>query len=183
MEIPREIIKGCLKGKKQSQEKLYRLTSPLMYGLCLQYAGNEDDAKDIMQEGFIKVFNKMDQFSEKGSIMGWIRRIMINTALEKYRSQVSRQSLDNGKIQAEEIVEDYTLENLEADVIVELIQQLTPQYRLIFNLYAIEGYSHREISEMTGISEGTSKSNLSRARRILQRKVMELYEKNIKPNG
>lgn len=180
MEIPREIIKGCRKGKSQSQEKLYRMTSPLMYGLCLQYAGNEDDAKDIMQEGFIKVFKKIDQFSGKGSIIGWIRRIMINTALEKYRSKISLQSMDNGKVQIEKPVENNILENMEAEVIIELIQKLSPQYRLIFNLYAIEGYSHREISDMTGISEGTSKSNLYRARSILQRKVIELYEKNVK---
>lgn len=180
MEIPREIIKGCRKGKSQSQEKLYNMVSPLMYGLCLQYAGNEDDAKDIMQEGFIKVYKKIDQFSGKGSIIGWIRRIMINTALEKYRSQVNHQSMDNEKFQFEETVNDNILENLEAEVIVQLIQELSPQYRLIFNLYAIEGYSHREISEMTGISEGTSKSNLSRARTILQKKVTELYEKKVK---
>lgn len=180
MEIPREIIKGCRKGKSQSQEKLYNIASPLMYGLCLQYAGNVDDAKDIMQEGFIKVFKKIDQFSGKGSIIGWIRRIMINTALEKYRSQVNHQSMDNGKFQIEETVNDNILENMEAEVIVQLIQKLSPQYRLIFNLYAIEGYSHREISEMTGISEGTSKSNLSRARTILQKKVTELYEKKVK---
>jgi len=151
-----------------------------MYGLCLQYAGNEDDAKDIMQEGFIKVFKKIDQFSAKGSIIGWIRRIMINTALEKYRSQVNLQSMDNGNFQIEESVNDNILENLEAEVIMKLIQDLSPQYRLIFNLYAIEGYSHREISEMTGISEGTSKSNLSRARSILQKKIAELYEKKVK---
>jgi RNA polymerase sigma factor (sigma-70 family) len=156
------------------------MASPLMYGLCLQYAGNEDDAKDIMQEGFIKVFKKIDQFSAKGSIIGWIRRIMINTALEKYRSQVNLQSMDNGNFQIEESVNDNILENLEAEVIMKLIQDLSPQYRLIFNLYAIEGYSHREISEMTGISEGTSKSNLSRARSILQKKIAELYEKKVK---
>jgi RNA polymerase sigma-70 factor (ECF subfamily) len=180
IQIPEDIINGCLKGDGKSQNELYRLVSPIMYGLCLQYAGDEDEAKDIMQEGFIKVFRKIEQYSGKGSFTGWIRRIMINTALEKYRTKVNMQSIDERIASEDEIVDDNILESLTAEEIIRLIQQLSPQYRLIFNLYAIEGYSHKEISEMTGISEGTSKSNLSRARAILQKKVMEIYENSLK---
>ncbi len=182
MDIPHEIIKGCRKGNAQSQERLYKIVSPLMYGLCLQYAADDDDAGDIMQEGFIKAFKKIDQYSGKGSFIGWIRRIMINTALEKYRSRINHYSLDDTSMQFENPVEDNVLENMEAEEITKIIQQLSPQYRLVFNLYAIEGYNHREISEMTGISEGTSKSNLSRARAILQKRVSELYDKKLKKN-
>jgi RNA polymerase sigma-70 factor (ECF subfamily) len=180
VEVPEDIIIGCLKGDSQSQEKLYNLVSPLIYGICLQYAGNEDDANDIMQEGFIKVFDKIEQFSGKGSVIGWIRRIMINTALEKYRKQSNTYSLDDMGHSEEEVIEDGIIENMTAEEILEIIQDLTPKYRLVFNLYAIEGYSHKEISELTGISEGTSKSNLSRARGILQKKMKEVYSKRIR---
>lgn len=178
--IPEDIINGCRKEDGKSQEKLYKMVSPIMYGLCLQYSGDEDDAKDILQEGFIKVFRKIGQYSGKGSFMGWIRRIMINTALEKYRSAVNMQSIDDHEVLEEEVIDDNILASLTAEEITKLIQELSPQYRLIFNLYAIEGYSHKEISEMTGISEGTSKSNLSRARTILQKKVRAIFENSLK---
>lgn len=180
IEVPEDIINGCRKGDRKSQERLYKLASPGMYGLCLQYSGNEDEAKDIMQEGFIKVFRKIDQYSGKGSFTGWVRRIMINTALEKYRSQVIMQPLDESTGKVEERIEENVLDSLSAGEIIQLIQELSPRYRLIFNLYAIEGYNHKEISEMTGISEGTSKSNLSRARGILQEKVRRIYENSLK---
>jgi len=146
-----------------------------MYGLCLKYANDRDDAKDIMQDGFIKVFGKIDQFGEKGSFEGWVRRIMINTALEKYRSQVTMYSLDERMPLSDEGVQSTVIDNLSAEDLLGLIGQLTPKYRMVFNLYAIDGFSHKEIGEMLGISEGTSKSNLSRARVILQEKVRELY--------
>lgn len=146
-----------------------------MYGLCLKYANDKDDAKDIMQDGFIKVFQKIDQFGEKGSFEGWVRRIMINTALEKYRSQVTIYSLDERMPLSDEGVHSSVIEDLSVKDLLGLIRQLTPKYRMVFNLYAIEGYNHKEIGEMLGISEGTSKSNLSRARLNLQEKVKELY--------
>jgi len=146
-----------------------------MYGLCLKYSNDKDDAKDIMQDGFIKVFQKIDQYSEKGSFEGWVRRIMINTALEKYRSQVTMYSLDERMPVSDEGVNSSVIEELTAEDLLGLVRQLTPKYRMVFNLYAIEGFSHKEIGEMLGISEGTSKSNLSRARLILQEKVKELF--------
>lgn len=171
MEIPPEIILGCQKNDGECQKKLYELTSPLLYGICLQYTGNEDDAKDILQEGYIKVFRKIDQYKGTGSAMGWIRRIMINTALEKLRKTIPSQDTDNEEKLSSESVSDDIVESLTAEEILKIIQSLSPKYRMVFNLYAIEGYSHKEISELTGISEGTSKSNLSRAREILKRKI------------
>lgn len=146
-----------------------------MYGLCLKYSNDKDDAKDIMQDGFIKVFQKIDQYSTKGSFEGWVRRIMINTALEKYRSQVSMYPLDEQMPVSDEGINSTVIDELSAEDLLAIIRELTPKYRMVFNLYAIEGYNHKEIGEMLGISEGTSKSNLSRARLILQEKVKELY--------
>jgi RNA polymerase sigma factor (sigma-70 family) len=174
-DIPDNILIGCKKGKGNDQRKLYDLLSPEMYGLCLRYAKNTDDAKDIMQEGFIKVFQKIEQYTKKGSLEGWIKRIMINTALEKYRSHVIMQSVDEKTATKNDLVYEETIQNISADDIISIIQTLTPKYRMVFNLYAIEGYSHKEIAEKLGISEGTSKSNLSRARTILQEKVNELF--------
>lgn len=169
------LIEGCRKGKSQSQEKLYNLFSAAMYGLCLQYASNEDDAKDILQDGFVKVFQKIDQVKNPKAFPGWIRRVMINTALEKYRSQVLLQRIEESQYAEKEEVSEDVLDTLNAETLVDMIRDLSPKYRMVFNLYAIEGYSHKEISEILDISEGTSKSNLSRARVILQEKVKKLY--------
>jgi len=146
-----------------------------MFGLCLQYSDNYDDAKDILQEGFIKVFQKLGQFDHRGSFEGWIRRIMINTALEKYRSDLHLFPITEREMKKEEQTYEGTLERLTAGDLVRLVQELSPRYRMVFNLYAIEGYTHKEISEMLGITVGTSKSNLARARGILQEKVKILY--------
>lgn len=169
------LIDGCRKGDRSSQEQLYRQFSGAMYGLCLQYAGSEEDASDIMQDGFVKVFKKIDQVKEPQAFPGWIRRVMINTALEKYRSQVHLKRVDEEPHQLQDQITDEVLETMDAEFIVQLIQELSPKYRMVFNLYAIEGYNHKEIGEMLGISEGTSKSNLSRARTILQEKVKKVY--------
>jgi RNA polymerase sigma factor (sigma-70 family) len=174
-DIPDKVIKGCINGNAGCQTGLYRLLAPKMYALCLQYAGNRDEAKDIMQDGFIKVYQKIEQFSGKGSFEGWVRRIMINTALEKYRSRVLTEQIDEKSGLKEEVASDDSISDLTAAELINLIQTLTPQYRMVFNLYALEGYNHKEIGEMLGISEGTSKSNLSRARVILQEKIHELY--------
>ena len=167
------IIKGCLKGDRMCQEQLYKMFSTRMFGLCLQYANNYDDACDILQDGFIKVFRKMDQFTGKGSFEGWIRRIMINTALERYRSHLHLYPLTENTVIKDEFVYDEVFEKISADELVKLVQKLPPRYRMVFNMYAIEGYTHKEIAETMGITVGTSKSNLSRARVILQRKVKQ----------
>jgi RNA polymerase sigma-70 factor (ECF subfamily) len=174
-DISDKIIAGCRRGDGHSQEELYRLLAPGMYGLCLKYAGDRDEAKDILQEGFIKVFRKIDQYGGKGSFEGWVRRIMINTALEKFRNNSVLYPLEERMNSIEENDAGNVVDQLSAEDLLALVQQLTPQYRMVFNLYAIEGYTHKEISGMMGITEGTSKSNLSRARTILQEKIRELY--------
>lgn len=168
-----EIIKGCLKGSRRDQELLYRKHSARLYAVCLQYSGNDDEAKDILQEGFIKIFENLHSYKFEGSFEGWMRRIVVNTALEKYRSRNNLYKVEDidqiAETEAEPDVEDYT--GLEAADLLEIIRELPPKYRMVFNLYALEGFSHKEISKMVNISEGTSKSNLSRARMILQRRV------------
>lgn len=169
------LLKGCKRGRPKSQEALYQRFASAMYGICLQYASSEEDAQDILQEGFIKVFAKLEQVKNPVAFPGWIRRLMINTALEKYRSQVILQRVEDVKGEVHDESENRIFSELTCEELVALIQTLTPKYRLVFNLYAIEGYSHKEISEELGISVGTSKSNLSRARAILQEKIKNIY--------
>jgi RNA polymerase sigma-70 factor (ECF subfamily) len=169
------LIEGCKRGDRGSQEKLYRQFNAAMYGLCLQYSSSEDDAKDILQDAFVKVFRKIDQVKDPAAFPGWIRRVVINTALERYRSQVMLKRVDEEPWLEDEQITDGALERLNAEDLVKMIQQLSPKYRMVFNLYAIEGYNHKEIAERLNISEGTSKSNLSRARTILQEKVKAIY--------
>ena len=143
-----------------------------LYGICLRYANNEDDAKDILQEGFIKIFEKLRQYSNTGSLEGWMRKIIVNTALEKIRRE-NRFMLveDDAFIGHDQYKYEHILEELGEKDLLGMIQELSPQYRMVFNLYAIEGYSHKEIAHKLNISEGTSKSNLSRARDLLKNKI------------
>ena len=173
-----EILKGCLSGDRRSQEHLYKMFSSRMFGVCLQYSNNYDDAKDILQEGFIKVFQKLRQYDKRGSFEGWVRRIMINTALERYRSHTHLYPLTEQEVRKEDLIYEEVFEKLTARELVKIMQELPPRYRMVFNLYAIEGYTHKEVGEMMGISVGTSKSNLSRARQILQEKVKRYYNTN-----
>jgi len=169
----KNIIKGCLTGNRRDQELLYRRHAAKLYAVCLQYSGNDEEARDILQEGFIKVFENLVHYKHEGSFEGWMRRIMVNTALEKYRNRHNLYRVDDIDTIPEQDAEpdnmDYS--GLGASDLLGIIRELPPTYRMVFNLYAIEGYSHKEISKMVNISEGTSKSNLSRARAILQRRV------------
>ena len=173
MEEIREIIDGCLAGDRRDQELLYRRHAAKLYAVCLQYSGNDEEARDILQEGFIKIFENLQYYKYEGSFEGWIRRITVNTALERFRNRHNLYRVDNIDLitepDAEPNNDDYS--GLDAKDLLSIIRELPPKYRMVFNLYAIEGYSHKEISKMINISEGTSKSNLSRARLILQRRV------------
>ncbi len=140
-----------------------------MYGLCLRYTVNSHDAQDILQEGFVKVFENLDKFRWKGSFEGWMKRIFVNLALDKYRSKMSLLSLED----ASETIEMSdgelnALDSISEKEILNLIRQLPDQYRMVFNLYVIEGYSHKELSDMLNIAESTSRSNLARAKIILK---------------
>lgn len=169
----KNIIKGCLAGNRRDQELLYRRHASRLYAICLQYSGNDEEARDVLQEGFIKIFENLVHYKNEGSFEGWMRRIIVNTALEKFRSRNHLYRVDDIDLLPESESEPYNehYTGLEAIDLLEIIRDLPPKYRMVFNLFAIEGYSHKEISKMINISEGTSKSNLSRARAILQRKV------------
>ncbi|MEY8862582.1 RNA polymerase sigma factor [Tenacibaculum singaporense] len=158
-----------------AQAQVYQLFSGKLFALCLKYSRNYQDAEDILQDSFLTIFKKMPQYQHKGSFEGWMKRITINTALQKYREKSPLQLVSEAP--DEEIVEEVELEteNVNIDVLLEFIQSLPDRYRLVFNLYVLDNYSHKEIAELLNISVGTSKSNLSRARQILK-KEMELYQ-------
>jgi RNA polymerase sigma factor (sigma-70 family) len=167
----REMIEGCIVGNRTAQEALYNLYAPKMFGICLRYANDYHSGEDILQEGFIKVFNNIHRFRGEGSFEGWLKRIFINTAIEHYRkamNQTDHHELDKSENNP---VDDNALHELAMKDLLAMIQELSPGYRAVFNMYVIEGFSHKEIAEMVGISEGTSKSQLARARTILQKKI------------
>ncbi|MBI5856881.1 MAG: sigma-70 family RNA polymerase sigma factor [Sphingobacteriales bacterium] len=160
------------------QEELYRRFSPRMYAVCLRYAGNAEEAEDILQEGFIKVFKKLDSFRSEGSFEGWLRRIFVNTAIEHFRRK--RYMMPVTEREENTIEGKYlsVLDSMAARDIMALVQELSPGYRTVFNMYVVEGYTHKEIADMLGISEGTSKSQLSRAKVILQDMVKQFIDQH-----
>lgn len=179
----RQLIKQCLKGNEQAQKQLYDLFAASMLGVCYRYTKNRDDAQDILQEGFIKVFKNLDKYRGDGELGGWIRRIMVNTALEflkRHQHYQSDMMLQNENLHP--VTDDHAVINLNVKDIIVLIRQLPSGYQTIFNLHAIEGYSHVEIAKMMGISEGTSRSQYMRARNLL-RDWMENYTNEQKLNS
>ena len=163
-----DLIGGCIQGERRMQEELYRRFSPRMYAVCLRYAGSAEEAEDILQEGFIKIFKKLDSFRGEGSFEGWIRRIFVNTAIEHFRRKRYLMPVTEKEENSIEGKYISVLDDLAEKDILALVQELSPGYRTVFNMYVVEGYTHKEIADMLGISEGTSKSQLSRAKVILQ---------------
>ena len=167
--ILEELIKRCVEGDRSAQEYLYRKYSSKLYGICLKYSRNKTEAEDNLHDSFMIIYDKIGQFSARGSFEGWLKRITVNTILQKYRkenymSQLPEQFRD---------ATDETQPHLEVSLstLLQYIQELPHKYRLTFNLYVLDGYSHKEISEQLGTSTGTSKSNLARARMILREKI------------
>ncbi|MFT7251080.1 MAG: RNA polymerase sigma factor (sigma-70 family) [Flavobacterium sp.] len=163
-----------------AQSEIYKLYAEVLFGVCLKYSENYQDAEDTLQDSFLTIFDKIKQYNNKGSFEGWLKRIAINTALQKYRKK-NPLRLVKAFTDTEEIVEiNFEDENLDIDFLLNLIQKLPNKYRLVFNLYVLDGYSHKEISKMLSISEGTSKSNLSRARKSLKNelKIHQQREQN-----
>jgi RNA polymerase sigma factor (sigma-70 family) len=163
-----DLIRGSINGDRRMQELLYNTYSPKMYGVCLRYAGNAEDAQDILQEGFIKVFRNLDRFRAEGSFEGWIRRIFVNTAIEHYRRSVNMYPVSETQENNVEDKDWSAFDKLAVKDLMKIIQELSPGYRAVFNLYVVEGYTHKDIAAMMGISEGTSKSQLARAKAILK---------------
>lgn len=154
-----------------AQSQVYQLFSDKLFAVCLKYSPNYQDAEDTLQDSFLIIFDKIKQYKNKGSFEGWLKRITINTALQKYRKKNHFQIVKEDSFIEE--IEELALENyvFNVDVLLGFIQDLPDRYRMVFNLYLLDNYSHKEISEMLEISEGTSKSNLSRARKILRNKL------------
>jgi RNA polymerase sigma factor (sigma-70 family) len=171
-----DLISGCIEGNRRMQEELYRRFSPRMYAVCLRYAINSEEAEDILQEGFIKIFKKLGTYRGDGSFEGWIRRIFVNTAIEHFRRRKYLQPVTEKEENTIEGKYLSVLDDLAEKDILELVRQLSPGYRTVFNMYVVEGYTHKEIGDMLGISEGTSKSQLSRAKVILQDMVRKFME-------
>jgi RNA polymerase sigma factor (sigma-70 family) len=171
----KKIIKDCVSGDVRAKEALYKLFAPKMFGVCLRYAKDRTDAEDSLQEGFMKVFKYIDKYRHEGSFEGWVRRIMVNISLEKYRKQHLMYPVEDISIYEKTNYNDDVLDKISADELIEQIQKLSPRYRMVFNLYVLEGMSHLEISKEMKISVGTSKSNLARARDVLKGLVKELY--------
>jgi len=171
-----EIVKGCVAGKREFQEQLYKLFSPKMYPVCLYYTKDQTEAEDVLHDGFIRVFKYIGQFQGIGSFEGWLRRIMINTALERFRTQNHLYPVEDVFEYVDDRGYEDIISSISFDELLDIIRELTPQYRMVFNLYAFEDMTHKEISEKLGISVGTSKSNLSRARVILQEKIAKKYQ-------
>lgn len=179
--IPSEtdLIQGCINGNRQMQEFLYKKFSPKMYGVCLRYAGNTEDANDILQEGFIKIFNNIGKFRSEGSFEGWIRRIFVNTSIEHFRKKVKLYNVTEVQENTIEDKELDALDLLDAKDIISIVNELSPGYKAVFNMHIIEGYSHKEIADILGITEGTSKSQLARAKGVLKKMVeIRLNKKN-----
>ena len=175
MEDLKNIVEECVSGNVRAQETLYRMLAPKMFGVCLRYAKDTTEAEDNLQEGFIKVFTYIKNFRHEGSLEGWVRKIMVNVSLEKFRKQHLMYPVDDLTVFESKNYSNDIIEKITADELIELIQQLPPRYRMVFNLFVMEGMSHKEIAEMMEITEGTSKSNFARAREIMKRKVTELY--------
>lgn len=165
-----ELINKCKKKEIQAQEALYKKYAGVLFGICLKYSPNYQEAQDNLQDAFLTIFKKIEQFKGKGSFEGWIKRVTVNTVLQKYRKKKVFK-LTNEADLPEEIEEEIEDTEVPLDYLLKIIQELPDRYRLVFTMYVLDGYSHQEISELLAISIGTSKSNLARGRAILKKKI------------
>ncbi len=182
------IIEGCLEGKRSAQSHLYRKYAPAMLAVCLRYAQTRDEAEDILQEAFLKIFQHIGTYRNEGSFEGWMKRIMINHALNYFRKKRRTPFLEDIATVSESEFADpgdtpAIHAPVSADTLIRLIQTLPPGYRIVFNLYVFEEYSHREISRELSISENTSKTQLLKARRMLRRKIDDMNRLKYPPEN
>ena len=164
-----KLIEKCKKNDTKAQGEIYKLFSSKLFALCLKYSTNYAEAEDNLQDTFMTIFNKISQYKSKGSFEGWLKRITINTALQRYRTK-GVFSIINEDI-ADDVEVDVDDSNIPLDYLLQIIQELPNRYRLVFNLYVLDDYSHKDIANMLEITQGTSKSNLARAREILKKKI------------
>ncbi|MDO5571312.1 MAG: RNA polymerase sigma factor [Bacteroidales bacterium] len=171
-----ELIERCRKKDSKAQSILYELYSRKMMSVCLRYSSDIEDAKDLLQEGFVKVFSTLESYAFKGSFEGWVRRVFVNTALENLRkSDILKDSADLSDIENNVFADNNVIEELSAKELLNTIAKLPMGYRTVFNMYAIEGYSYSEIAKMLEVEESTCRSRYLRARKMLQRKIQEAY--------
>ena len=164
-----KLIKKCANNDRKAQKEIYQLFAGKLFSICLKYSKNKQEAQDNFQDGFVVIFDKIGQFNFKGSFEGWIKRVMVNTILLKYRKKTVL-SIVTEEI-PDEVVVDIDDDEISLDYLLNLIQELPERYRMVFNLYVLDGHSHKEIAKLLKIAEGTSKSNLARARGILKQKI------------
>ena len=181
--VEEELIRGCIKNERVAQKRLYERYFGKMMGVCMRYSSHREQATEILNLGFFKVFKTIESFSKRGgNLEAWIYRIMVNTAIDYLRSEMRHVHSDIEKSVYVEDTSDVISEMSVADIL-ELVNKLTPAYRTVFNLYVVEGYNHGEIAEMLGINEGTSKSNLAKARANLQAMIIEQNKVNLTAYG
>jgi len=170
------IIQGCIEKNTKLQAQLYQLYAGKLFAVCLKHSRSYAEAQDNLQEGFLIIFDKIEQYNFKGSFDGWVKRIMINYVLQQYRKTTFLELVND-------VVDDSNIEidddNLTLEFLLQLVQELPDRYRLVFNLYVLDDYSHKEIAEMLSISTGTSKSNLARAKMILKEKIDTFNQNNL----
>lgn len=167
--LQNQLIKNCKKKLPKAQTELYTHYASVLFSVCLKYAPNYTEAEDILQDAFITIFDKISQYKNKGSLEGWLKRIVINTALQRYRKPGVFNLVNEENIKEVEVEVDE--EQIPLDFLLQIIQELPDRYRMVFNLYVMDGHSHKEIGKLLEISQGTSKSNLARARVILKNKI------------
>ncbi|RED48892.1 RNA polymerase sigma factor [Seonamhaeicola aphaedonensis] len=166
-----QLIENCKLNDTKAQGELYKLFSSKLFSICLKYSRNYAEAEDNLQDAFLTIFNKIEQFKHKGSFEGWLKRITINTVLQRYRNEkvfdiVNEKNVEDTQVEVDE-------DSFSIDFLLKIIQELPDRYRLVFNLYVLDGYSHKDIADMLNINTGTSKSNLARARQILKQNIKD----------
>ena len=165
----KELIINCTKGNRKAQSELYRKYSNILFGICLKYSRNKTEAEDNLHDSFVTIYEKIGQFNHEGSFEGWMKRITVNTIMQKFRKEKYLSVVNDNVGEEVDVLENEI--DISLSTLLKYIQELPNKYRLTFNLYVLDGYSHKEISEMLGTSTGTSKSNLARARMILKEKI------------
>jgi RNA polymerase sigma-70 factor (ECF subfamily) len=176
-----EIIKGCAKHDRKAQKVLYDKYSRFLMGICLRYASDRDEAEDILQDSFLKVFFNINDFSGTGSFIGWLRKVAVNTAITHYHKNLKfRYNIDIDEYASSETgIESFEEDFFTSDELYKVLNELSPGYRMVFNLYAVEGYKHKEIADMLGIDTNTSKSQYSRAKTVIRDRLGKLRKLKI----
>ncbi len=178
-----QLIIRCKKNDAKAQGELYKLFSSTLFSICLKYSRNYAEAQDNLQDAFITIFGKINQYKDKGSFEGWLKRITVNTALQRYRKDKMFLIVNEDHLEDTDVtIDEENEENIPLQYLLECIQELPNRYRLVFNLYVLDGYSHKEIGRLLEISDGTSKSNLARARALLKDLVLN-YKSTLKSHS